>query len=260
MSDAVRTETRGAVLEITLDRPRANAIDAATSRLLGEVFAAFRDDPALRVAILTGAGEKFFSAGWDLKAASDGEEIEADHGVGGFAGLTEMHDLDKPVIAAVNGLAVGGGFELALATDMVVAVEEAAFFCPEVFVGVVADAATFRLPKRLPHALAMEMLMTGRRMPPDEALARGLINAVVPRAELMVRARELAATIVSAAPLSIASVKEIARATEMLDNEACYALLRSGSLPVYSSLLASEDAKEGPLAFAEKRAPIWEGR
>ncbi len=123
---AIRTAASDGVLELTIDRPKANAIDAATSRELGETFAAFRDDPALRVAVVTGAGERFFSAGWDLKAAVAGDE--QDWGVGGFAGLTELFDLDKPVIAAVNGYAAGGGFELALACDLIVAAESATFF------------------------------------------------------------------------------------------------------------------------------------
>jgi crotonobetainyl-CoA hydratase len=214
----------------------------------------------LRVAILTGGGEKFFSAGWDLKAAAEGEDIDGDYGVGGFAGITELPELNKPVIAAVNGLAVGGGFELALAADLIVAAETAAFFLPEVFVGVIADAASFRLPRRLPRALAMEMLMTGRRLSAGEAKAAGLINDVVPQAELMDRARALAETMVQAAPLALAAVKQVVRESEGLKIEDCYALMRSGRLAAYQAMLTSEDAKEGPRAFAEKRDPVWSGR
>src|SRR5471030_1714252 len=134
MSEPVRIERRDSVWEIVLDRPKANAINGAVSRALGAAFAAFRDEPAARVAILTGGGEKFFSAGWDLKeAATSGSED--DYGPGGFAGLTEIFDLHKPVIAAVNGLAVGGGFELALACDMIVADEGVEFFLPEATIG-----------------------------------------------------------------------------------------------------------------------------
>jgi crotonobetainyl-CoA hydratase len=249
----------GPVLEVTLDRPKANAIDAATSRQMGELFCEFRDDPALRVAILTGAGERFFSAGWDLAAAADGEAIEADHGVGGFAGLTELHDLNKPVIAAVNGLAVGGGFELALACDLVVAVDSAEFFVPEALVGVLADAATFRLPKRLPRQIAIDLLLTGRRMGAEEAHRWGLVNAVTPRATLMDTAREYARSVVRAAPLAVAAVKEVARETEALAIAECYGLLRSRTLPAYERMLASDDAQEGPRAFTEKREPRWKG-
>ena len=127
---AIRSEARDGILELTIDRPPANAIDSATSRELGEVFVAFRDDSSLRVAIVTGAGDRFFSAGWDLKAAAAGDPEE--YGVGGFAGLTERFDLDKPVIAAVNGWAAGGGFELALACDLIVATRTSRFVLPEV--------------------------------------------------------------------------------------------------------------------------------
>jgi crotonobetainyl-CoA hydratase len=260
MDDVLKVTWNGPILEVILDRPKANAIDAATSRRLGALFSEFRDDPALRVAIITGGGEKFFSAGWDLNAAAAGEAIDSDYGPGGFAGLTELPDLNKPVIAAVNGLAVGGGFELALACDLIVAVEQAQFFLPEVLVGVLADAASFRLPKRLPRQLAMEMLLTGRRMGAEEAGRWGLINAVTPQDGLMDKAREYAQAIIKAAPLAIAAVKEVTRAAEALDIPACYELMRSGQLKAYERMLASEDAKEGPRAFAEKRQPVWQGR
>lgn len=260
MTNVLKVTRNGQILEVILDRPKANAIDATTSQLMGELFCDFRDDPTLRVAIITGGGERFFSAGWDLNAAAEGEEIESDYGPGGFAGLTELHDLNKPVIAAVNGMAVGGGFELALACDLIVAADHARFFLPEIFVGVLADAASFRLPKRLPYHIAMEMLLTGRRMGAEEAKQWGLVNAVVPQAELMDKAREYAKTIIQAAPLSIAAVKEVTRATNTLDVEACYALMRSGTLEAYEKMLVSEDAQEGPKAFAEKRTPVWQGK
>jgi crotonobetainyl-CoA hydratase len=255
----VRTEVRDEVLEITLDRPKANAIDAATSRELGERFAAFRDDPGLRVAIVTGAGDRFFSAGWDLKAAAAGDDD--DWGVGGFAGLTELFDLDKPVIAAVNGLAVGGGFELALACDAILAVPHAEFFLPEVNLGIVPDAGgVLRLPRRLPRAIAMEMLLTGRRMPADEAARRGLVNAVVEPGALLTQAHELADRIRTAAPLAVRAVKAIVAATEHGSVEDGYATLHAGGVPAYDAMLASRDAAEGPRAFAEGRPPVWKGR
>jgi crotonobetainyl-CoA hydratase len=260
MNEAIKSVRNGQILEVTIDRPKANAIDAASSRVMGELFSDFRDDDSLRVAILTGSGEKFFSAGWDLHAAAQGEEYDDDFGPGGFGGLTELHDLNKPVIAAINGMAAGGGFELALACDLIIAAEQAQFFLPEIFVGVIADVGSFRLPSCLPFQIAMEMLLTGRRMEAEEAKRWGLVNAVAPQEQLMEVAREYATRIVRAAPLAIAAVKEITRATNGLGIKACYQLLRSGRLEAYEKMLASEDAKEGPRAFAEKREPVWQGR
>jgi crotonobetainyl-CoA hydratase len=212
----IRTEKRGAILEITIDRPKANAIDSASSRALGGAFEAFRGDDGARVAIVTGAGERFFSAGWDLKAAALEGDTE-DWGAGGFAGLTELFDLDKPVIAAVNGFAAGGGFELALACDLIVAARGAQMFLPEVRLGFVADAGgVLRLPRRLPRAIAMEMLLTGRRMDADEAARWGLVNRVVDLEELMPAARELAGEIIAGAPLAVRATKAIVNATAEL--------------------------------------------
>jgi crotonobetainyl-CoA hydratase len=259
MTEAVRTEAANGVLTITLDRPKANAINVATSRALYAAFKQLQDDPALRVGIITGTG-RFFSAGWDLGSATEGEAIDADHGPGGFAGLTEFFSLSKPVIAAVNGLAFGGGFELALAADLIIAADHVEFALPEVKLGMVADSGGLqRLPRRLPRAIATELLLTGRRMSAQEALRWGLVNQVVPLDALMQTAQELAASIVQNAPLALAAVKEVLRETEGQTVAQAYQTMRSGSIPSYRAMLGSEDAKEGPRAFGEKRAPRWSG-
>lgn len=258
--NSVRVSRRGRILEVVLDRPKANAIDAATSRRLGEVFTEYRDDDGLRVAIITGAGEKFFSAGWDLKAAAAGQETSQDYGPGGFAGLTELFDLNKPVIAAVNGMAVGAGFELALACDLIIAAEHAEFFLPEMSLGIMADAGGVqRLPRRLPFFIAMELLLTGRRMGAAEAARHGLVNAVVPGSTLIEKVRELADELDEKAPLAVAALKEIVRETEHLSIREAFALTKSGKLAAYKRMLDSKDFREGPLAFAEKRTPNFTG-
>ena len=261
MSESVLVKKNGPILEVTLNRPKANAIDMDTSQRLGETFCAFRDDDSLRVAIVTGSGDKFFSAGWDLKEAAAGEaELDGDYGPGGFAGLCELHDLNKPVISAVNGYAVGGGFELALSGDLIIAAEHAQFFLPEIKVGVVADAASFRLTRWLPRAVAIEMLLTGRRMSADEALRWGLINRVVPLNQLLDSARELATTIAEGAPLVVTAIKEILRKSEDASVEECYRMMHAGEFEGYERMKESADAMEGPKAFAEKRDASWKGQ
>ena len=260
MNEAIRVDRRGAVLEVTLDRPRANAIDAATSRLLGEVFTSFRDDPQLRVAIFTGTGERFFSAGWDLAAAAEGEAYESDFGAGGFGGFAELPDLVKPVIAAVNGMAVGGGFEMVMAADLVVASDHATFFLPEAAVGVIPDAGTVRLPKLLPRSVATEVLIAGRRLSAAEMLQFGLVNEVVAAPELLDAARVMADRICALAPLAVAAILDIRRRTEAKTVQDGLALMRSGEIESYRRMLASEDAEEGPRAFAERRDPVWKGQ
>lgn len=261
MTNSIHVERRGKVLEITLDRPKANAIDMTTSQELTQAFLSFRDDPELRAAVVTGAGERFFSAGWDLNAAAEGEAVDADHGPGGFAGLTEMFDLDKPVIAAVNGLAVGGGFELALACDLIVASEHAEFFLPEINLGMIASSGgVLRLPRRIPRQIAVEMLLSGRRMSAPEAARWGLVNECVPSSEVMPAARALSSRIAEAAPLAVAAVKEVLRVTELMSLEKAFALMRSDPPASYRRMLESEDVREGPKAFAEGRDPVWKAR
>ena len=257
----VCTHTVGRTLVVTIDRPPVNAIDVATSLALYEAFSRLRDDDDLRVGIVTAVGDRVFSAGWDLKAAAAGESIEADHGPGGFAGLTEFTDLGKPVIAAVNGLALGGGFELVLAADLVVAADHCEFALPEATLGLVADSGgVLRLPKRLPRAIALEYLLTGRRLTAFEAETWGLVNRVVPHRELAHAALCLAESVCAAAPLAISAVLEIARETESVGVQQGFDMLRSGRLAGYRAVLDSADAREGPRAFAERRTPVWQGR
>lgn len=260
MSDFLKINHNGPILEIVLDRPKANALDAHSCREMGRLFADFRDNPSLRVAILTGAGQKFFSAGWDLNAVAEGEAYLGDFGEGGFGGFPEMADLLKPVICAVNGLAVGAGFEMLLRADFIIAAEHARFMLPEVRIGIAPDVATFMLPRLLPRQKALEILMTGRQFGAGELAAFGLINEVVPADQLMGRARAFAQELLRAAPLSLAAIKEAVQLTEKLTFEESYAALRSKTWPAFMKMLASRDAREGARAFVEKRAPDWKGQ
>jgi crotonobetainyl-CoA hydratase len=258
--EPVKTRREGMVLEVILDRPKANAIDLATSRIMGEVFRDFRDDPELRVAILTGAGEKFFCPGWDLKAAAEGDAVDGDYGVGGFGGLQELRGMNKPVIAAVNGIACGGGLELALSADMILAAEHATFALPEIRSGTVADAASVRLPKRIPYHIAMELLFTGRWFDAQEAKGWGLVNEVLPASDLMSRARALAELLASGPPLVYAAIKEIVREAEDSKFQEVMNRITRRQLETVDVLYGSQDQLEGARAFSEKRDPVWKGR
>ena len=260
MQDPIRTRSEDGILEVIIDRPKANAIDLATSREMGLIFRDFRDNRDLRVAIVTGAGEKFFSAGWDLKAAADGDAVDGDYGVGGFGGMQELRDLNKPIICAVNGICCGGGLEIALSTDLIIAAPHATFALPEIRSGTVADAASIKLPKRIPYHIAMDMLLTGRWLNVEEAHRWGFVNEIVTADKLMDRAWELARLLASGPPLVYAAIKEIVREAEGSTFQTAMNKITKRQFATVDLLYSSEDQLEGARAFAEKRAPIWRGR
>jgi crotonobetainyl-CoA hydratase len=258
MSDGIRVAQDGVIIEVTIDRPKANAIDLKASRRLNDIFTSFRDDPALRFAIITGAGERFFSPGWDLKAAAAGEKSDEDWGVGGFAGLNYPRNLNKPIIAAVNGIACGGGFEIVLGTDIIVMEEHAKFALPEINVGVLADAGTVKLRRRIPYHVAVEFLLTGRWMDAAEAKHWGLANHVVGKGEGMKKAREIAKQLAEGPPLLFPAIKQLLRHTEMVPEHEAFEL--HDALDAVQRVIRSDDLKEGTRAFNEKRSPRWTGR
>jgi crotonobetainyl-CoA hydratase len=251
-------EREGPLLWVTINRPAAmNALDPPAHRELAAAFDAFAADDDLRVAILTGAGERAFCAGSDLKARARANAD--DHPPTGFAGLTHRFDLLKPVIAAVNGLALGGGVEIIAACDLAIAADHAEFALPEARVGLAAlgGGGLQRLARALPLKHAMDLMLTGRRISAAEAQRMGLINDVVPRAELKARARKLAETVLEGAPLALQASKQVMlRSLDMPDLETAM----RAKYPAAERMLASDDAKEGQRAFAEKRKPSWRGR
>ncbi|MGI9406391.1 MAG: enoyl-CoA hydratase-related protein [Hyphomicrobiaceae bacterium] len=272
MSDEVAVQRDGTVIEITLNRPPANALNARVSTLLYEAFRELNDDDGLRVGILM-AGENergIFSAGWDLKEVAQGEgrsdEEGFDLGPGGLGGLPEYWDLCKPVIAAVGGIAVGGGFEMALGADIICASDDAAFWLPEMQRGFLPDAGAIqKLHHIVPRNVAADLILTGRRMSANEAKHWGMVRDVVPKADLHDHVREVAATIAAGAPLVSKAYKEFMRAAGNSSPEDAHRLTRQAwvgksGLTHSETMLNSEDFDEGSMAFAEKRPPVFKGR
>lgn len=249
----------GRVLVVTIQRPDVmNALHRPANLELAEVFDAFAADPELWVAIITGAGERAFCAGNDLKYQAEGNDTTQPPS--GFGGLTARFDLTKPVIAAVNGVALGGGFEIALACDLIVASENASFGLPEPRVGLAATAGgLLRLAQQIPFKQAMDIILTARRVPAAEGKALGFVNEVVAPGKALEAARAMAARILEGSPMSVRASKELAsRAFDGADLADLYG--RQKTFPAVKALYDSADRIEGPKAFAEKRAPRWTGR
>ena len=266
MTDAVKTVRRGKVLEITIDRPPANAIDETTGQALYQTFCELRDDPTLVVGLLTGAGERIFCAGWDLVAVVKGDEPDMTENPDQVVFLPEMADLKKPMVAALNGYTVGGGFELALGCDIIIASENTEFRLPEMQRGFLPDGGVVQmLFRRIPYYVYMNMMLTGHHMSAEEAVRWGLVREVVPLDRLMDRAREVADHIAEGAPLALQALKEVTRAFEAMSIDDAFAATRQAwrgesGLEFYERTMGSEDFKEGVAAFAEKRKPVFKGR
>ncbi len=254
-------ERDGPLTLVTINRPEVmNAVHPPANHELAEVFDAFAADPDQWVAIITGAGDKAFCAGNDLKATAAAGRAGQSQPKSGFGGLTARFDLDKPVIAAVNGLAMGGGFEIALACDLIIADERAVFALPEPRVGLAALASGLhRLPRTIGEKQAMGMILTGRRVPAAEGQALGFVNAVAPAGTTVDVARQWAAQILECSPMSVRASKDAVQRT-MTESSVEAALAHQMNYPGIQALFASADLIEGPRAFAEKRSPRWQGK
>lgn len=246
-------DRHGAVTVVTLDRPeRLNALDMEAHFELDEIFQHFEADATQSVAIITGAGDRAFCAGHDLRDPAGG--VGARFPAGGFGGLTTRDTMTKPVIAAVNGIAFGGGFELALACDMVVAASSARFALPEPRVGLAAlGGGLQRLPREIGLKRAMSIILTGRHVEASEGLQLGFVNEVVEPSQTLSTALGVAALILDCSPLAIRASKQIARAS--VDPE--FTMTSAFAFPAVQALMRSRDVIEGPLAFAERRKPRW---
>ncbi len=253
----------GHLLVVTINRPDVyNACHPMANEELAAEFDRFAADPELWVAIITGAGDKAFCAGNDLKYHAELRARTGDrpkHPPQGFGGLTARFDLDKPVIAAVNGVAMGGGFEIALACDLIIASEQAVFALPEPRVGLAAGAGGLqRLPRTVPLKQAMGMMLTGRRVSAEEGMRLGFVTAVVPHAQLMAEARRWAELILECSPMSVRATKQaVLRSLDVADQQKA---MQNMNYPAFAAMARSEDTIEGPKAFAEKRKPLWKGR
>jgi crotonobetainyl-CoA hydratase len=265
----IRTERDGPILVITMDRPKVNAINHAMSRVLYAAYQELQETQALMVGILCSANERVFSAGWDLKDVAAGDyrperyfDPVVGHGPGGFAGIIENWQLNKPVIAVVRGAAVGGGFEMCLACDMILASEDAYFQLPELVRGFLPDAGGIqRLPRQLPQKVAAELMMTGRRMSAEEAARWGLVHTIVSPDKLLDQAKATARMIAKSAPLALQALKAMLRLNEGLSIEEAMRRARPGNsgVPVFEQMIKSEDFFEGSRAFVERREPKWRG-
>lgn len=257
MGEFCRVEKEGRLTIVTIERPDVmNALHPPGNFELAEAFDDFATDPEQWVAIITGAGDRAFSAGNDLKYQASGGKMGGPKS--GFAGLTARFDNSKPVIAAVNGLAMGGGFEIALACDLIIASENAIFALPEPRVGLAALAGGIhRLPREIGMKQAMGMLLTGRRVPAAEGQQLGFVNEVVPQGQALTAAKQWAAQILECAPISVRASKEAAM--QGMASESLEAAIK-GRYDQIAALYASEDFIEGPRAFSEKRAPNWKGK